>query len=71
MKDCFVLTFSKDCDMEVAANAITTLQDAFPDKTIIGLPETIHFQDYTKEDLINLLEFDIDLMKRLKGLINE
>ena len=68
MKDCFVLTFSEDCDIEAVSNSIKTLQNAFPDKTIIGLPEMIHLQNYTKEELINVLEFYIDYMK---VLINE
>ena len=67
MKDYFILTFSRDCDIVSVSNAVTMLQDAFPNKHIIGLPETIKFQDYTKEELINLLEFYTDYMK---GLIN-
>lgn len=65
MKDYFVLTYSKDCDVESASNAVKILQDAFPDKCIIGLPETINFKDYTKEELINLLESLSDYMKGL------
>lgn len=65
MKDYFVLTFSKNCDLESAHDAVITLQKAFPDKYIIGLPETIRFQDYTKEELINLLKFYSDYMKGL------
>lgn len=67
MKDYFVLTFSKKCDIETASNAVKMLHDAFPDKCIIALPETINFKDYTKEELINLLKFYSDYMK---GLIN-
>lgn len=67
MKDYFVLTFSKNCNIESVSDAIKILQNAFPDKAIIGLPETIHFQDYTKEELIKQLEFYTDYMK---GLIN-
>ena len=65
MKDYFVLTFSKDCDLLSVSNAVKMLQDAFPDKGIIGLPETINFKDYSKEELINLLEFYSDYMKGL------
>ena len=65
MKDYFVLTFSQDCDLESAHEAVITLQKAFPDKYIIGLPETIKFQDYTTEELINILEFYSDYMKEL------
>lgn len=65
MKDYFVLTFSQNCDLESAHEAVITLQKAFPDKQIIGLPETINFRDYTKEELINLLEFYLDYMKGL------
>jgi hypothetical protein len=65
MKDYFVLTFSKDCDVLSVSNAVKTLQDAFPDKNIIGLPEMINFRDYTKEELINLLKFYSDYMKGL------
>lgn len=67
MKDYFILTFSKKCDIETASNAVKMLRDTFPDKYIIGLPETINFRDYTKEELINLLEFYSDYMR---GLIN-
>ena len=65
MKDYFVLTFSQDCDLESAHETVITLQKAFPDKYIIGLPETIGFKDCTKEELINLLEFYSDYMKEL------
>ncbi len=65
MKDYFVLTFSRECDVVTASNAVKMLQDAFPDKSIIALPETINFQDYSKEELINLLEFYSDYMKGL------
>ena len=65
MKDYFVLTFSQDCDLESAHEAVITLQKAFPDKYIIGLPETIGLKDCTKEELINLLEFYSDYMKEL------
>ena len=65
MKDYFVLTFSRDCDALSVSNTVKTLQDAFPDKNIIALPETINFQDYTKEELINLLKFYSDYMKGL------
>lgn len=68
MKDFFVLTFSENCDLNSAHEAVITLQEAFPDKSIIGLPETINFRDYTKEDLINLLKFYSDYMEKL---INE
>lgn len=65
MKDYFVLTFSKDCDIESVADAVKMLQDAFPDKSIIGLPETINFQDYTKEELIERLNYYINYMEKL------
>lgn len=65
MKDYFVLTFSQDCDVESAHDAIITLQKAFPDKYIIGLPETIGLKNCSKEELINLLEFYSDYMKEL------
>lgn len=65
MKDYFVLTFSQDCDLESVRNAVVTLQKAFPDKYVIGLPEIIKFQDYTKEELINLLKIYSEYMKGL------
>ena len=68
MKDYFVLTYSKNCDLESVKDAVDTLQHAFPDKSIIGLPETINFQDYSKEELIRLLKFYSDYMEKL---INE
>lgn len=68
MKDYFVLTFSQNCDLESAHDAVITLQKAFPDKCVIALPETINFQDYTKEELINLLKKYSDYMEKL---INE
>ena len=68
MKDYFVLTFSKNCDIESVSNAVKILQDAFPDKSIIGLPETINFQNYTKKELIDLLKKYSDYMEKL---INE
>jgi len=67
MKDYFVLTFSRGCDVETASNAVKMLQNAFPDKCIIGLPETINFRDYTKKELINLLE---SYSYYMKGLID-
>lgn len=67
MKDYFVLTFSEKCDIKTASNAVKMLRDAFPDKCIIGLPETINFRNYTKKELINLLEIYSDYME---GLIN-
>ena len=68
MKDYFILTFSKNCDLESVKDAVDTLQNVFPDKYIIGLPETIKFQDYSKEELIELLKFYSDYMEKL---INE
>ena len=68
MEDYFVLTFSKNCDIESVSNAVKILQDAFPDKSIIALPETINFQDYSKKELINLLE---KYSKYMEKLINE
>ena len=65
MKDYFVLTFSENCDLESVSNAVQVLQNAFPDKGIIALPETINFRDYTKKELINLLESLSDYMKGL------
>ena len=65
MKDYFVLTFSKNCDVESVKDAVDVLRNAFPDKTIIGLPETINFRDYSKEELIELLKFYSDCMKGL------
>ncbi len=69
MEDYFVLTFSKNIDdiLEVS-NAVKVLQDAFPDKSIIALPETINFQDYTKEELIERLKYYINYMEKI---INE
>ena len=68
MKDYFVLTYSTDCDVESALNAIQTLQSVFPDKYIIGLPEIMNLKNYTKEELINFLE---SYSIYMKGLINE
>ena len=68
MKDYFVLTYSKDCDVESALNAVKTLQNVFPDKYIIGLPEIMNLKNYTQEELINFLESYSDYMK---GLLNE
>lgn len=68
MKDYFVLTFSKNCDVESVKDAVDVLRNAFPDKTIIGLPETIKFQDYSKEELIELLKFYSHCMEKI---INE
>jgi len=65
MKDYFVLTFSQNCDLESVHEAVITLQKAFPDKYIIGLPETIGLKDWSKEELINLLEFYSDYIKEL------
>lgn len=65
MKDYFVLTFSEGCDLESVSKAVKMLKKQFPDKAIIGLPETINFRDYSKKELIKLLEFYIDYMKGL------
>lgn len=69
MKDYFVLTFSKNIDdiLEVS-NAVKVLQDAFPDKSIIALPETINFQEFSKEELIEHLKYYINYMEKI---INE
>lgn len=69
MKDYFVLTYSENCDLVSVSNAVKVLQNAFPDKGIIALPETINLKDYTKKELINLLESLSDYMKGL--IINE
>lgn len=68
MKDYIVLTFSQDCDVELVSDAVTSLSSIFPDKAIIGMPKMIDLKTYSKEELINLLEFYIDYMK---GLIND
>lgn len=68
MKDYFVLTFSQNCDLESTHEAIITLQKAFPDKQIIGLPETINFRDYTKEELE---EFLVKYYEIIKKFLNE
>ena len=68
MKDYFILSYSKNCDLESVKNAADTLQYAFPDKGIIVLPETINFQEYSKEELIELLK---KYSKYMEKLINE
>lgn len=68
MKDYFVLTYSNIDGMLEVSNAVKILQDAFPDKSIIALPKTITFQDYSKEELIYLLKKCSDYMEKL---INE
>lgn len=67
-KEYFILTFSENIDVETASEAIKTLGKTFPDKTIIGMPEGINIKNYTKEQLIKLLDFYINY---LKGLIDE
>lgn len=64
MKDYFVLTFSQNCDLKSAHEAVITLQKAFPDKYIIGLPETINFRDYTKEELEKFLVKYYEIIKK-------
>ncbi len=68
MKDYFVLTYSQNGDLESVHDAVITLQKTFPDKYVIALPETITFQDYSKEELIYLLKKCSDYMEKL---INE
>ena len=68
MEDYIVLTFSKKCDAETASDIVKTLSTCFPDKKIIGVSSVVDLKMYSKEELINLLEFYIDYMK---GLINE
>lgn len=68
MKDYFILTFSENCDAKTASDAVKMLSKNFPEKNIIALPEVINLKQYSKEELINLLNFYIDYMK---GLIND
>ena len=68
MKSYFVLNYSKNCDIETVCDAVKILKDTFPDKSIIALPETIIFQEYSKEELIQRLE---QYSKYIEDLINE
>ena len=65
MEDYIVLTFSQRCDAVTACNAARSLASAFPDKAIIVLPESIHCQAYSKEELLDLLYFYTDYIKEL------
>lgn len=67
-REYFVLTFSKSIDVETVSEAIKALGAIFPEKNIIALPEEIHIKNYTKAELIELLDFYINYMK---GLIDE
>ncbi len=67
-KEYFILTFSENIDMETVSEAMKALGKIFPDKSIIAMPEEINIKNYTKEQLIELLNFYINY---LKGLIDE
>lgn len=69
MKDYFVLTFSKNIDdISEVSRAVNILSEAFPDKSIIALPETIIFQECSKEELIKHLNYYINYLEKI---INE
>lgn len=69
MKDYFVLTFSKNInDISEVSHAVNILSEVFPDKSIIALPETIIFQEFSKEELIKHLNYYIDYLEKI---INE
>ena len=67
-KEYFILTFSENIDMETVSEAMKALGKIFPDKRMIAMPEEINIKNYTKEQLIELLNFYINY---LKGLIDE
>ena len=55
MKNYFVLTYSRDSDLETVYEAAQMLKNRFSDKQIIILPDFLNLKDYTKEDLKILL----------------
>lgn len=69
MKDYFVLTFSRNIDdVSEVSRAVNMLSETFPDKSIIALPETIIFQEFSKEELIKHLNYYINYLEKI---INE
>lgn len=69
MKNCFVLTYSKDCPLDEVYKAAQALKRNFPNKDIIVLPELMNLKEYTKDELLNLLNFYIH--EYMIGAINE
>ena len=69
MKNCFVLTYSKDCPLDEVSDAAESLKRNFPDKDIIVLPELMNLKEYTKDELLDLLNFYIN--EYMIGAINE
>ncbi len=57
MNNYFVLTYSKDSDLETVYEAAQILKNKFSDKQIIVLPDFLNLKDYTKEDLKILLTY--------------
>ena len=57
MKNYFVLTYSRDSDLETVYEAAQMLKNRFSDKQIIILPDFLNLKDYTKEDLKILLTY--------------
>lgn len=69
MKDYFVLTFSQDCPLDEVHEAAQALKRNFPNKDIIVLPELMNLKEYTKDELLDLLNFYIH--EYMIGAINE
>ena len=55
MKNYFVLTYSKDCPLDEVYETAQSLEKNFPNKNIIVLPELMNLKEYTKDELLNLL----------------
>jgi hypothetical protein len=64
MKNYFVLTYSKECDLETVQDAVDMLKEKFGISTI-ALPEMLCLQNYTKKDLMEMLKIYSDHLSEL------
>lgn len=68
MKDYFVLTYSKESELEEVQKIFNTIADIYPNKQIIAIPDSMTFRNYDKESLLELLNL---LKEQMERLINE
>lgn len=68
MKEYLVLHYSKDVGLDTIHNLFKGLQEVYPQKKIIALPNFTQLKNYSKEELIEIRE---KYNQRIKELINE
>ena len=68
MENYIVLHYSKDVDIDTVYDLFKGLQEVYPQKECIALPNFTQLKNYSKEELIELKD---KYLKKIEELINE